>query len=1014
MLRAWHETNAPADAPDRLLMCPVLIGRAAPLAAVRRLVDGDDPQARVALIGGEAGIGKSRLVRAAREYALERGFVTLQAACFPEDGASPYACVADLLRARFAGLPRDEVFARTAPFAGHLSSVVPELIGDSSGVPRAPMLDGPSERRHLIAALAHCLGEQLADRPVLLSVDDLQWADRGSLDVLLEFLRRASSTRIVLLATYRPEGTSQSLRRALTQLVRAGSGFELTLGPLAGQEVEAMLSATLGQAAPLDLVDAIQPLAEGNPLFVEELLRALALGGELVHRAGRWRLLPRVGSRWRLPRSVEDAVQEQVATLGPTPRSVLLLAAVVGRRFDLRLLQRVGGLDEATLIAAVRELVAAQLVLEDAPDWFTFRHALTREAVYASLLGRERARLHRQVAEAAEELYRATTDHLEDLALHFHQAEVWDKALDYGRAAGERAQRLHAPDAAVSHFTRALEAGAHLLEAAGPRGSPALERTLTTIRRARGTAFETLGHVEQARDDFETTLAVARRIADPVLEWHSLVDLGQLWAASDYARSGAVLTAALELARRLDDARLIAHSLNRVGNWRVNTGDPREALPLHREALAIFERLGDRPGIATTLDLLGMASYLSADLQGAVASYERAAALFAELDDRPGLVTSLATLALRGGSFELGSATSDAGTIAAGLRDGERAAALARASGWRAGEAFALQQLALVHLLLGDYGPALTAATRALQIADDIGHRQWLAAARWILGAIHLDLLALSTARRYLEEALALAREVQSTFWVQLISGCLGHALVLDGDLDRAVTILGPAPDAAVAVRSLGERWINYGHVHLALAQGRPALALRLVDRASAPRLDGAPTRETPRPALARAAALQALGRSGDAEQVLASVEAIALRQGARPLLWRCLAQRGNLRLSRGQTRDAERDLTRARALVLELAAGVADDELAQHLVGRALGDSGRPARPRATSVPLSAREMEVARLVAQGLSNREIAERLVISKWTADNHVANILRKLDLARRAQVATWLAAADIDR
>jgi DNA-binding NarL/FixJ family response regulator len=1013
MLRAWHEPNAPADAPDHLLVCPVLVGRAAPLAALRRLVDGDDPQARVALIGGDAGIGKSRLVRATREYALERGFVALQAACFPEDGASPYACIADLLRACFAGVPRDEVFAHTTPFAGQLGSVVPELVGDSSGAPDAHTLDGPSDRRHLIGALAHCLGEQLAHRSVLLSIDDLQWADRGSLDVLLALLRRASATRVVLLATYRPESTGQALRRSLAQLVRAGSGFELTLGPLSGQEVEAMLSATLGQAAPLDLVDAVQPLAEGNPLFVEELLKALALGGELVHRAGRWRLLPRAGSRWRLPRSVEDAVQEQVATLGPTARSVLLLAAVVGRRFDLRLLQRVGGLDETALIAAMRELLAAQLVLEDARDWFTFRHALTREAVYAGLLGRERARLHRQVAEAGEELYAAATDHLEDLALHFHQGEVWDKALDYGRAAGERAERLHAPDAAVSHYTRALEAGAHLLEAAGARAPAAFEQTLATLRRARGRAFETLGHVEQARDDFEATLAVARCIADPVLEWHSLVDLGQLWAASDYARAGEALTAALELARRLDDARLIAHSLNRVGNWRVNTGDPREALPLHREALGIFERLGDRRGIAATLDLLGMARYLSADLEGAVASYERAAALFAELDDRPGLVTSLATLALRGGSFELGSATSDAMTIAAGLRDGERAAVLARASGWRAGEAFALQQVALVHLLLGDYGAALTAATRALGIADDIGHRQWLAAARWILGAIHLDLLALATARRHLEEALSVARDVQSTFWVQMTSGCLGHALVLDGDLDRAAAVLGPAPDAAGAVRSLGERWINYGHVHLALAQDRPALALRLVDRASAPTLDGAPTRETPRPALARAAALQALGRSGDADQVLAGVESIALRQGARPLLWRCLAQRGKARLARGQPQAAERDLTRARALVVELAAGVADEQLAQHLLGRALGDIGRPSPSRSASVPLSARELEVARLVAQGLSNREIAERLVISKWTADNHVANILRKLDLARRAQVATWLAAAGIE-
>jgi DNA-binding CsgD family transcriptional regulator len=184
------------------------------------------------------------------------------------------------------------------------------------------------------------------------------------------------------------------------------------------------------------------------------------------------------------------------------------------------------------------------------------------------------------------------------------------------------------------------------------------------------------------------------------------------------------------------------------------------------------------------------------------------------------------------------------------------------------------------------------------------------------------------------------------------------------------------------------------------------------VERASAPRLEGAPTRETPRPALARAAALRALGRGEEAERVLAGVEAIVLRQGARPLLWRCLAQRAALRLARGQAQEAERDLTRARAVVEELASGLGDTERGQ-LVSRALADIGQPAQASpAAAGPLSARELEVARLVAQGLSNREIAERLIISKWTADNHVANILRKLNVARRAQVATWLAAADL--
>jgi DNA-binding CsgD family transcriptional regulator len=488
-----------------------------------------------------------------------------------------------------------------------------------------------------------------------------------------------------------------------------------------------------------------------------------------------------------------------------------------------------------------------------------------------------------------------------------------------------------------------------------------------------------------------------------------LIELGKLWAASDYTRSGALLTEALAVARQLDDRRLIAHSLNRIGNWQVNTEHPRQALPLHREALSIFESLGDRAGIATTLDLLGIAAYLAADLAEAIDVYGRAAALFAELDDRHGLISSLTMLALRGGCFELGSATADATTIRAGVRDGQQAIELAQASGWRSGEAFALQIVAGVEMLQGNYAVALDQARQSLRISEEIGHHQWRVGAYCVLGCIYLDLLALTQARTHLQRALSMAREVRSSFWVQMVAGCLGYVYVLDGELDRAAALLGPVPEIAVPVQSLGERWVNYAQVHLALARGDARLALELATRATPSGLDGVPTPETPRPALARAEALIGLGRDAEARHVLDRVEGIARRQEARPLLWRCLQARGNMLIARGCAAEGSRDLATARAIIDELAAGL-DLDVRQELLIRA-GLAAAAPDVGAARGPLSARELEVARLVAVGLTNREIAERLVISKWTADNHVANILRKLDLARRAQVATWLAGAE---
>src|SRR6185312_1436485 len=136
----------------------------------------------------------------------------------------------------------------------------------------------------------------------------------------------------------------------------------------------------------------------------------------------------------------------------------------------------------------------------------------------------------------------------------------------------------------------------------------------------------------------------ARETNDPPAEWESLIDLGTLWTSRDYVQAGAAYQQALELARTVQEPRLVAHSRNRVGNWQINTAQPRDAIPLHREAMAIFEQLGDRHGVAATLELLGMASYLSADLAASIAAFDRAAALFRALDDRPRLVSSLAML----------------------------------------------------------------------------------------------------------------------------------------------------------------------------------------------------------------------------------------------------------------------------------------------------------------------------------------------------------------------------------
>ncbi len=376
-----------------------------------------------------------------------------------------------------------------------------------------------------------------------------------------------------------------------------------------------------------EFLDLLYSLTEGNPFFLEEVLKALIAAGEISYTEGRWER--KAIEELHIPRSVQDAVQRRMARLGQVEQEVLTLAAVTGRRFSFALLRQLTGMDEPKLLQVIQWLIMAQLVVEESADQFAFRHALTREAVYATLMQRERKALHQRVAETLERVYVEALDaHVADFAYHYYAAEVWAKALEYSRRAGEKAQALYAPHEAIEHFTRALEA-VQRMSLPPPTG----------ILRARGEAHETAGDFGLALKDFEQALNAAQEAHDSGAEWQELVDhLGFLWASRDYARTGQYFRRALDLAQAMADLKLNAHSLNRLGNWLVNIGQPEEGLQMHRQALGIFEAERDKPGTAETLDLIGMANALYGDMAEACKQSEQAIVLFRELDNKRGLV----------------------------------------------------------------------------------------------------------------------------------------------------------------------------------------------------------------------------------------------------------------------------------------------------------------------------------------------------------------------------------------
>jgi tetratricopeptide (TPR) repeat protein len=1000
--------NAMERAVNRPILCPKIIGRTPEFAALRSLVEQTKGgQGHIALIAGEAGIGKSRLVSELKALAVVQGFLVVQGVCFPTDLTYPYAPWLDLLRSLVASNSKASLSAAIETLARDIFPLLPELVPDQT-IPPLPRLGPEQEKHRLFAVLATFFLHLSTQSPVLLIIEDVHWSDDTSLDFLHYLTRRSASQPLLLLVTYRHEEMQPELSSWLAQLDRERLAHEVRLVPLARTEVDTMLSAIFEERHTSfdmrrflhgELLDALYTLTEGNPFFVEETLSSLLAAGDIFYVQGYWNR--RAGSEVSIPRSVQDAVQRRTAQVSEEARHVLTLAAVAGRHFDFALLQQLTPYDEHQLLLLMKELVSAQLVVEESADQFAFRHALTRQAIYRQLLARERRMLHSTIAETIEQQPPVTPElHLEDLAYHFYQARDWQKAVDYAQRAGEKALGLYAHRAAIDYFTWALEAADHLSLPPTP-----------ALYRARGQAYETLGEFDQAQHDYTRALDAARKMNNRAAEWQSAIDLGFLWAGRDYTQAEPWFRQAFNLAQALDDPVLHARSLNRIGNWHLNMEQPHEALRYHREALAIFQQLHDSRGIAETLDLLGMTSYLGGDLIWGTDYYHQAVALFRELGDKPGLTSSLATLTLRGPSYQTDSLV-EASSLAEAYQDAEQALKIAREIGRRSDEAYALLQAGLCLGSRGEYERAFEATRQSLQIAEEIEHRQWQTAAHSILGGMYSGLLAYPQAREHFEQTLALAREMGSLFWMRIATGYLVSVAIMLHDLAQAEKLLHAALSPDTPAETMGQRMVWCASVELALAQGHPTHALEIIDRLIASAAQGAEGRSSLRVSKLRGEALAALQRPAEAETAFESAREIARTQGVRPMHWRMCIALGRLYQTQGRKTEAEQAFATARTVIEELAATIADEPLRDnflHLTTAMLPQS-HPLSPKQAAKQayggLTAREREIAALIAQGEFNREIADALVLSERTIETHVSNIMLKLSLTSRRQIASW--------
>jgi class 3 adenylate cyclase len=456
--------------PPKLAPAPALglFGRASEQAIIARCWQAaKQGQRQLLLLGGEPGIGKTRLATEAARAAHAEDAAVMFGSC-DENITLPYRPFVEALRHYVAHAPDEVLAAHVKEHNGELTRLVPELAHRIPNLAKPQAAEAETQRYLMFEAATGILAVASQQNPVLLILDDVQWAGAPDLLLLRHIVRSTIPMRVMIVATYRDAELSRThpLTALLADLRRETGIERIALRGLDDEAVIALVTAAAGHeldTAGIALAYAIHRETEGSPLFIGEILRNLTESGAVFREGDRWTYRGDLASLG-IPQGVKEAIGRRLARLPESTNKVLSLASVIGREFDLALLAKIAELSEDAILDAIDEAKAAALVAETAGDAerFSFTHALIRATLYDELTGARRARMHRRVGEALEALVGARPDErIDELAYHWLSAtKVSDaaKAIGYARRAAEKALAGLAFEEAAKYYEQALSA----------------------------------------------------------------------------------------------------------------------------------------------------------------------------------------------------------------------------------------------------------------------------------------------------------------------------------------------------------------------------------------------------------------------------------------------------------------------------------------------------------------------------------------------------------------------------
>ncbi|MFQ5701559.1 MAG: serine/threonine-protein kinase PknK [Acidobacteriota bacterium] len=919
------------------------------------------------LIAGEAGIGKTRLVEELARSGQQRGARYVAGRCLFREGSLPYHPFIEA-----AGSLVHHLGLRDASdFDNYIHERLPALAG------RLPILRSflhpageettslIASKEHLLDAISALFIEIARDRPLILHIDDLQWADEATLDLLLYLARNCGESHGLIVGTYRPDEVpgSHPLSRLKERMSTGDPVDEIRLERLGNEATAGIVSSAIrGAELPAEFLERLHAGTDGNPFYILETLKLLVQDGFLVRQDDRWALAGPV-ERIQIPGRVRDVVSRRLEKVPDTDREVLQVASLEGMVFHSGTLASCLELSRIKILGALQRAEKQHRLVHAEENRYTFDHPIIREILAETIIPELRREYHRLIGEFLASHRSGRPG--EDAAIAYQLLEAGEdtSALPFLLDAGDQARRLYANAEAIALLNRAEEilhgeSGRAGTASGAPSADAESARQLLRLHKERGRLHLRLGHHDEALKDLQRMNRLATEAGLGQHQAHSLCLMAELrYAMGEYDHALDLSRDAHDLATKIDDKRSLSHALRLMGAIHFYRAEYDEAIKAHYDSIAIQKELDDLSGYADNLGKIGNIHLLRGERDKAEAVYSTALALGRQSGNRLVEAEALNNLGLM---YYYG------GAAAPALDHLERCLTLKREIGDQRAITRTLNNLALVQEMMGDfraavathkealviiralndqgtliptlnnfgnvlekmgrYGQALSVCRESLDTAEAIGDRWVMPYALNSLGQVLLWLNQVAQAEALFERALRTARRSGHRVVECLSLKNLGAARREAGRPEDGLALLGQALELARDLTARDRQCeILYlmGQLHADRDDPKRASAC---SRELAGLVAELGLREATLKHLHLSGRLAAMLRDRpEAGRILAQAVALAGELGLKEVAWRVLYDRA---LALGSGPESADEIKRAASILREVAATTGSADL--------------------------------------------------------------------------------------